>query len=98
MSTTQKRTLIALFVFFTLSSAVAKLVSSVGLVLNVRDGADTLRLKDSGPFKNSGKAISAVISNSPSLVSMQSTHQLTIAVWIKPHSIPNEFPVIVTKG
>jgi hypothetical protein len=39
-----------------------------------------------------------VVSNSPSLVSMQDTHQLTLALWIKPNSIPNEFPVLISKG
>ena len=29
---------------------------------------------------------------------MQTTRQLTFAVWIKPNSIPREFPVILSKG
>jgi hypothetical protein len=29
---------------------------------------------------------------------MQNTRQLTLAVWIKPNSIPSEFPVILSKG
>ena len=98
MFTTQKRTLIALSVLFAISAAFAKPISSTGLVLNLRNGPDTLRLKDSGPFKNIGKGTSAVISNSPSLVSMKDTHQLSISVWIRPKSIPHEFPVIVSKG
>ena len=38
------------------------------------------------------------VADNPNLVSMQQTRQLTIAVWIKPNSIPREFPVVVGKG
>jgi hypothetical protein len=38
------------------------------------------------------------VPNSPSLVSMQQTRQFTFAAWIKPRSIPSEFPVILAKG
>jgi hypothetical protein len=98
MFATQKRILIAATLFCTLTAAIAKPVAPQGLVLDVRNGADTLRLKDSGPFKNTGKAIGIAIPNSPSLVSMQDTRQLTLAVWIKPNSISQEFPVIISKG
>jgi len=39
-----------------------------------------------------------MVPNSPELVSMQQTHQLTFAIWIKPNSIPPEFPVLLGKG
>jgi hypothetical protein len=39
-----------------------------------------------------------VVSNSPALVSMQQTRQLTFEAWIKPRSIPHEFPVLLSKG
>lgn len=53
---------------------------------------------DQSGYDNDGKIAAVVTSNTPSLVSMQQTRQLTIAVWIKPNSIPQEFPVIVGKG
>lgn len=45
-----------------------------------------------------GKSSSIIVSNSASLVSMQQTRQLTVAVWIKPNSISGEYPVILSKG
>src|ERR1043165_191802 len=99
MFTPRKRSLIALLVFCAVSAAIAKLpVSPDGLVLWFRNGPNVLKLKDSSHQKNDGKATSLVVSNSPSLVSMQETRQLTLAVWIKPNSVPSEFPVIISKG
>ena len=99
MLTTYKRQFIALSVFFAVSVAVAKPpVSSDGLVLWFRNGPDVLKLKDSSRQKNNGKPTSVVVSNSPSLVSMQDTRQLTLAVWIKPNSVHSEFPVLISKG
>jgi len=88
----------------TLSALVAIATSAIakpptdGLVLNFRNGPDTLKLKDSSSSKNSGRATSVVIPANPSLVSMQNTHQITLALWIKPNSIPVEFPVLISKG
>lgn len=56
------------------------------------------QIKDFSGQHNNGEASTIVVSNSPSLVSMQQTRQLTIAVWIKPASVPYEFPVVVSKG
>ena len=98
MFATHKRNLIALSVFFAISAAMAKPVSTSGLVLDFRTGASSLKLRDSSPAKNSGHATAIVVSNSPSLVSMQDTRQFTLAVWIKPNSLPSEFPVILSKG
>lgn len=99
MLTTRKRNLIALSILLVVSTAVAKLsISSNGLVLWLRNGPNILKLKDSSMQKNDGSATSVVISNSASLVSMQDTHQLTLAAWIKPNSIPQEFPVLISKG
>jgi hypothetical protein len=98
MFTTQKRNLIALSVFFAVATAIAKPVSSAGLVLNFRNGIGAAKLRDSTHFKNFGQPLAVVVPHSASLVSMQDTRQFTLAVWIKPSSIPNEFPVIVSKG
>ena len=56
------------------------------------------RIKDHSGQHNNGKATTIVVSNSASLVSMQQNRQLTFAVWIKPNSIPHEFPVLLSKG
>jgi Concanavalin A-like lectin/glucanases superfamily len=98
MFATHKRNLIALSVFFAISAAMAKPVSSAGLVLDFRTGASSLKLRDSSPAKNSGHATAIVVPNSPSLVSMQDTRQFTLAVWIKPNSLPSEFPIVLSKG
>lgn len=56
------------------------------------------QVKDFSGTQNNGVATSIVVSNSASLVSMQKIRQLTIAVWIKPASMPTEFPVLLSKG
>jgi hypothetical protein len=56
------------------------------------------RIKDFSNQHNNGKATGIIVPNSPSLVSMQQTRQLTFSVWIKPNSIPSEFPVLLSKG
>jgi len=38
------------------------------------------------------------VATSADLVSMQQTRQLTIEMWIKPNSLPREFPVLLSKG
>lgn len=99
MFATYKRNLIALSALFVVAaSTIAKPVPSDGLVLDFRNGPDTLKLKDSSSSKNSGRATSVVIPTNPSLVSMQTTHQLTLSLWIKPRSIPSEFPTLISKG
>ncbi len=82
------------------TTAFAKPISNKGQVLYFRNGTDILRLQDSSNHKNVGRVASTsiVVSNSPSLVSMQNSHQLTLAAWIKPNSIHYEFPVIISKG
>lgn len=62
------------------------------------DSANQEQIKDFSGQHNSGKASAIVVSNSPSLVSLQQTRQLTFAVWIKPNSIPSVFPVLLSKG
>ena len=57
-----------------------------------------LQVQDYSREQNNAKLNAVIVSNSPSLESMQTTRQLTISVWIKPDSIPYEFPVIVSKG
>jgi hypothetical protein len=78
--------------------AVAKSPISSGLVLWFRNGPNTAKIQDLSHHKNAGIATSLMVSNSPSLVSMQDTRQLTLALWIKPNSIPSEFPVLISKG
>jgi hypothetical protein len=39
-----------------------------------------------------------IVPSSPTLALMQQTHQLSIAAWIKPYSLPCEFPAILCKG
>jgi hypothetical protein len=39
-----------------------------------------------------------IVPHSASLVSMQRTRQLTVCAWIKPNSLPSEYPVILAKG
>jgi hypothetical protein len=58
----------------------------------------TTRVRDVSGSKNNGQTSTIIVSNSPSLVSMAQTHQLTYAVWINPASIPREFPVLLSKG
>ncbi|MBI3986955.1 MAG: hypothetical protein HY343_08555 [Lentisphaerae bacterium] len=41
---------------------------------------------------------SITVAHSDSLVSMEKTRQLTLSVWIKPWSLPSEFPVVLGKG
>ena len=54
--------------------------------------------KDNGIFNKSVPSSVVVVPNSDSLVSMQQTRQLTIAVWIKPNSISGQLPVLLSKG
>lgn len=99
MFTTRKTTLIAVLILSLVSAAVAKLpMSGGGLVLWLQNGPSAVKIKDASGQKNDGTPTSIVVSNSPSLVSMQDSHQLTLAVWIKPNSIPHEFPVLISKG
>ena len=93
-----KKGALTLTTVFLAAVAMAKPVSSNGLVLWFRNGPDTLKLRDASPQKNNGTATSVIVSNSPSLVSMQTTRQLTLAAWIKPNSVGFEFPVIIAKG
>jgi hypothetical protein len=56
------------------------------------------QVRDLSNQHNNGIPAGIIVSNSPSLVSMQQTRQLTFAVWIKPDSISGEYPVILSKG
>src|SRR6185312_4135511 len=58
----------------------------------------SLRMRDVSGAKNNAQTTGLVVSNSPSLVSMAQTHQLTYCAWIKPNSIPAEFPDLLSKG
>jgi hypothetical protein len=62
------------------------------------DAIGQRQIKDFSGQNNNGKTSTIIVSNSASLVSMQQTRKLTIAVWIKPNSIPSEFPILLSKG
>jgi hypothetical protein len=62
------------------------------------DATGQQQIKDFSNQHNNGRSSNIVVSNSSSLVSMQTTRQLTFAVWIKPNSIPSLFPVLLSKG
>jgi Concanavalin A-like lectin/glucanases superfamily len=99
MITTRKTTLAVAIVFSLLSAAIAKPPTSRdGLVLWFQKGPSVAKVKDSSGHRNDGEPVSVVVSNSPSLVSMQDTHQLTLALWIKPNSLAYQFPVLISKG
>jgi len=93
-----KRGLVALPLFLIASIAIAAPPASSGLVLKFVDGPSAAKIKDSSGHKNDGTPAFIVVSNSPSLVSMQDSRQLTLSIWIKPNSIPREFPVLISKG
>ncbi len=72
-------------------------VSRNGLVLYYRNV--DLPVKDaSGQGNNAMSQGTLTASNSPSLVSMQQTGQLTYAAWINVNSIGAFFPVLLSKG
>ncbi|HXT11093.1 MAG TPA: LamG domain-containing protein [Candidatus Angelobacter sp.] len=99
--TTGKRTLLTLSALLAVSTAFAggKLpISSQGLVLWIQKVPTGIKTRDLSGNKNNAQTTSLIVSNSPSLVSMQDTHQLTLAMWMKPNSIPDEFPVPISKG
>lgn len=56
------------------------------------------QIKDFSGAHNNGQPSAIIVSNSPSLVSMQQTRQLTLALWIKPNSIAGPCNVILGKG
>jgi serine/threonine protein kinase len=51
-----------------------------------------------GYDSRNGRAAVIEVPNSPALASMQQTHQLSFAAWIKPTSFPCEFPCLLVKG
>ncbi|HWC61631.1 MAG TPA: LamG domain-containing protein [Verrucomicrobiae bacterium] len=87
---------IILALFFTAATVFAGAPVRNGLVLYFPTVA--ARVRDASNSKNNATANSLVVSNSPSLVSMQQTHQLSYCAWINPASIPSEFPVLLSKG
>lgn len=93
-----KKGLVFTFTLLLAAAATAKSGKNSGLVLQIRNGAGTLEINDTSGSKNNAHATSLVVSNSPSLVSMTNTHQLTMAAWIRPNSVPSEFPVVISKG
>lgn len=61
------------------------------------DGKDSIG-SNHGTLNDIGQSSNIVVPHSASLVSMQQTRQFTFEVWIKPHSLPREFPVLLSKG
>ena len=87
---------IALIFLFVATSIFAGVPVKNGLVLFFP--TVDMRVRDASGSKNNGQTSTITVSNSPSLVSMAQTHQLTYAAWINPASIPSEFPVLLSKG
>jgi hypothetical protein len=79
-------------------TAVASPPVRSGLILHFKKVPVADKVVDLSGHHNRGASLSCVVSNSPSLVSMQQTRQISIAMWIKPESIPNVFPVLLGKG
>ncbi|HTB83244.1 MAG TPA: LamG domain-containing protein [Candidatus Sulfotelmatobacter sp.] len=71
-----------------------------GLVLFWSGNGDTKKNvgtdPDTVPSLNTDGPV--MVRNNPALVSMQETRQLTFEAWIRPNSIPHEFPVLLCKG
>lgn len=88
--------IIALASFFTAATVFAGAPVRDGLVLYFPTVATPVR--DASNSKNNATASALSVPNSPSLVSMQQTHQLSYCVWINPSSIPSEFPDLLSKG
>jgi len=64
-------------------------------------GAKWERLGDGGVYDFKGppaKGDYIEVPNSASLVSMEKTRQLTLALWIKPRTIPKQFQDLICKG
>jgi len=96
MNYLRKKIVLGLGLFLAATAAFAGAPVKNGLVLYFP--TVNARVKDFSGSKNTGQASALVVSNSPSLVSMAQTHQLTYCVWINPASIPSEFPVLLSKG
>ena len=61
------------------------------------DGKDNIGT-DSDTLTSLSQTDIVKIASNPDLVSMQQTRQLTFEAWIKPNSLPREFPVLLSKG
>jgi concanavalin A-like lectin/glucanase superfamily protein len=96
MNYLRKKTVLGLGLFLVAAAAFAGAPVRNGLVLYFPTVA--MHVRDASGSKNHGAANSLIVSNSPSLVSMAQTHQLSYCVWINPTSIPREFPVLLSKG
>jgi hypothetical protein len=92
----RKKWVLGLGVFLVTAAALAATAVRNGLVLYFP--TVNLPVRDASGSKNNGTTTALVVSNSASLVSMAQTHQLSYCAWIKAASIPNEFPVLLSKG
>jgi hypothetical protein len=93
-----KTTVVLFCLSFVILTAFAGPSTMQGLVLHFKKVPGAEHMADSSGNHNRGASLACVVSNSPSLVSMQQTRQITLAVWIKPESIPTVFPVVLGKG
>jgi hypothetical protein len=96
MNHLRKKLVFSLAIFLTAAAAFAGAPVKDGLVLYFP--TVDARVKDFSGSKNTAQASALVVSNSPSLVSMEQTHQLSYCAWINPASIPHEFPILLSKG
>jgi hypothetical protein len=96
MSHLRKKLVFGLGLFLAATAAFAGAPIRNGLVLYFPNVSE--RVRDASGSMNNAQTDGLVVSNSPSLVSMAQTHQLSYCVWINPASIPNEFPELISKG
>ena len=96
MNQMRKKFVLGMGLFLTLATAFAGPSVKNGLVLYFPTVNTSVR--DASNSKNTGHANSLIVSNSPSLVSMAQTHQLSYCEWINVTSIPWEFPELLSKG
>jgi len=96
MNHLRKKFVLGLGLFLAAAATFAEAPVRNGLVLYFP--TVDVRVRDASGSKNNGTVNSLIVSNSPSLVSMAQTHQLSYCVWINPASIPNGFPVLLSKG
>jgi len=96
MNHLHKKFVVSLGIFLAAAEAFAGNPVRNGLVLYFP--TVTAGVKDFSKAKNDGQVSSVIVSNSPSLVSMQDSHQLSYCAWINAASIPSEFPILLSKG
>jgi hypothetical protein len=96
MNHLRQKFILGMGLFLSVTAAFAGTPVRDGLVLYLPKINTSVR--DASNSKNTAHVNSLIVSNSPSLVSMQQTHQLSYCTWINATSIPSEFPILLSKG